>query len=99
MRNYRFSKNQQKSQATSYGWNCNKICNYQSHPYLNVEKLTLSIKYFYAVLFLTHSFYFLSNTWKYNFLIDHHYETKLESSDSVALNTITEITTNKNAFQ
>ena len=31
-----------------------------------------------------HSFYFLSTTWKNYFLIDLHYETQSESSDSVA---------------
>ena len=72
----------------NFWWkNSNKICNYQSHPYLiwkSCNVVNPSIKYFCAILLLTHRFYFLSNNWKYNFLIDLYCETKSESSDSVA---------------
>ena len=78
--------------TTSCWWKYNfcwkkfqKISSYQSHPYFMWKSSDHpSIKYFYAVLLQTHSFYFLSRTWEYNFLTGHHSETKSESSDSVA---------------
>ena len=80
-----------RNQATSCGQKCNFCWKnlWLSEPYLMWEKLQHSsddpsIKYFSAILLLAHSFYFLSNTWKYYFLIDHYYETQTESSDSVA---------------
>ena len=39
---------------------------------------------FPVILVATHISPFLSNTWKYNFLIDHHYKTVSETLDRVA---------------
>ena len=41
----------------------------------------LRVKYIYAILLLTHSLYVLTNIY---FLIEHHSEIQLESSDTVA---------------
>ena len=81
---YRSSKNQQKSHVINHflwvkmQFLLEKICNYQIHHYLMWKVQITFMQY------LTHSFLFLSNTWKYNFLIDHHCETKSEYFDSVA---------------
>ena len=76
-------------QKCNFCWkNSNKICNCQSHPYLmwkssNIVLITLVYKIILCSIVIDIQFFFLSNTWKYNFLIDHHCETKSESSDSV----------------
>ena len=62
---------------------------YLSEPsIINVEKFKSSSDYpskiFLWSIIIDTQFLFLSNTLKYNFLLDHNYETKSESSDSVA---------------
>ena len=73
---------------------CRNICQYQSHPHFNLKsynvvQITLvwnifMVYYYYYHICISYSF---SNSSKYasNFFIDCHYETKAETSDSVAV--------------